>query len=1128
MADSVAGIIQELEGLGGEEEVHRVIYGDNMAAITILSTPDGPWRTRHLRLRSNVLRERLNNPEVWSVRHLPGSALPADYLTKAISPRSRWSQFFRFLKMMEPEVEEQIEEVRSQPEGEGLKKSVIAAGLGIVGLGLWKPVPGSALEKVKLAAMGALAAFVAVKTATMDRGRGIEVKEKPKIQAMRMIPLGAVQAVDPGRVRRSNGAVVIRTRWSDQRLDGYFDSRDEDGGDYWEFFPLRGMLRRHHVTPRLELFGHSAASEAVWEVADVQRDHLLPRRRTTILKMDEQGSVFHVHDYWTHFMPEDQYRPTVCDDLWVGFTDFALPGREPLEFMPPFDPSSGLSNPPTDDEEDDGPEEAGVSSTASPDSQEIDAPEEVEDDGQRGTWLTCGSTMLGCTTEIPEESEEEEPEVESGRPQLKMFRFTFGEPVAGDVVGSGDGRGPGRFPGERQEGLEDQSQRVHPTWTGQVELRSRRRNNVRVFTEMASPNWVRRYRADRGEGSDYWDLDGNLGRLRRHHIVRRQELFGHDPWDPNWATCPVARRDLSSWRRTTLLFTNGDVVYFVDQWNFREPLDQIRPSLCDQGWTGFTDFSLRDGEDVSAPAPLRDDDFPEEGQEEGEEEEEDGDPVVPHEPEGEPEGPDDPSKAVYDRPRGSNPNKRSASCMRGEDQSGGDASGGAASSSRGTSMRSSAARTEAAGVETEVEQGYSSTSTVIRRACEGTLTPTLARAMGLGIAAGLPGPADAQPSEEPDLDGELWTFGSVVMFLYTMVVVFVTLLVWWCMTRPSTSSRPVQTPEDRVEDRLWGRPDDVDVPGGVWDGVSGADYGEEDDSDSWISGEFAFSNRANWDIQEDETVNIWRGDREFPPPFGRGARHQNDRVFRPGQGRVRGRTPEELYRFQRRREEDVARSSSWQPRHSTPRPKTERRRRSSSSSTVGTSQSEVSGSFDGEGSFRLRVTTRGPALGKRRSSPTREGPEEGGGAGGEEGAAASLQPSEEASGEVQGEVRIGEEMPQENEMLSGTAATNLSEGGRNGEEPPTLESGPITPMTPTVAQIEVYHTEFGVVYHKRRDCYRLRQARRIMVCPNCAVCAPRQLNGERIFLDRMVYHLDASICNSSVLNVLRPCAVCGR
>ena len=199
----------------------------------------------------------------------------------------------------------------------------------------------------------------------------------------------------PGRGSRKSQ----KEQWSSGDPDGYFDGRDEDGGDYWEFFPQRGMLRRHHVTPRLELFGHSAASEAVWEVADVSRDHLLPRRRTTILKLDEQGSVFHIHDYWTHFLPEDQLRPTVCDDLWVGFTDFAVPGREPLEFMPPFDPHSGLSNPPMDDEEAEEAEDAGVSSTASPDSQEIDPPEEVENDGQRGTWLTCGTTMLGCLTE---------------------------------------------------------------------------------------------------------------------------------------------------------------------------------------------------------------------------------------------------------------------------------------------------------------------------------------------------------------------------------------------------------------------------------------------------------------------------------------------------------------------------------------------------------------------------------------------------------------------------------------------------------------------------------------------------------------------------------------------------------
>jgi len=31
-----------------------VIYGDNQAAVSVLSSRDGPWRTRHLRLRSHV------------------------------------------------------------------------------------------------------------------------------------------------------------------------------------------------------------------------------------------------------------------------------------------------------------------------------------------------------------------------------------------------------------------------------------------------------------------------------------------------------------------------------------------------------------------------------------------------------------------------------------------------------------------------------------------------------------------------------------------------------------------------------------------------------------------------------------------------------------------------------------------------------------------------------------------------------------------------------------------------------------------------------------------------------------------------------------------------------------------
>ena len=75
---------------GGGDQLQRVIYWDNQAAVSVLSSPDGPWRTRHLRLRSHVLCQRLQHKLRWAVRHLPGALLSADHLTKAVNPRARW------------------------------------------------------------------------------------------------------------------------------------------------------------------------------------------------------------------------------------------------------------------------------------------------------------------------------------------------------------------------------------------------------------------------------------------------------------------------------------------------------------------------------------------------------------------------------------------------------------------------------------------------------------------------------------------------------------------------------------------------------------------------------------------------------------------------------------------------------------------------------------------------------------------------------------------------------------------------------------------------------------------------------------------------------------------------------
>eukprot|EP00435_Cladocopium_sp_Y103_P001653 s4424_g1.t1 len=58
MGDSLSSLVEVVEG---QKVVQKIIYGDNTAAIAILENPDGPWRTRHLRLRANALRERLKD-----------------------------------------------------------------------------------------------------------------------------------------------------------------------------------------------------------------------------------------------------------------------------------------------------------------------------------------------------------------------------------------------------------------------------------------------------------------------------------------------------------------------------------------------------------------------------------------------------------------------------------------------------------------------------------------------------------------------------------------------------------------------------------------------------------------------------------------------------------------------------------------------------------------------------------------------------------------------------------------------------------------------------------------------------------------------------------------------------------
>ena len=163
---------------------------------------------------------------------------------------------------------------------------------------------------------------------------------------------------------------------------------------------------------------------------------------------------------------------SICDEPWVGFTDFALPGGEPLEFLPPFDPHSMLSEPGSDDEvgedgqendDEEGPSTGG--STTPQTSQEIEAPQSIEDD-DRNSWLTCGTTMLAPVAggeddhgqEDSSSSSEESDEGQRQRPSIKVFLHRRG--------GNGDGEEREDRRRERSRSRDDEDVRPEAEQSG--------------------------------------------------------------------------------------------------------------------------------------------------------------------------------------------------------------------------------------------------------------------------------------------------------------------------------------------------------------------------------------------------------------------------------------------------------------------------------------------------------------------------------------------------------------------------------------------------------------------------------------------------------------------------------------
>ena len=94
---SVQGLLEVMLELdGSDQNLEIIMYGDNSASIGMVSGSSGAsWRTRRLRIRAACLRQSLET-KGWILRHLRGTELVADGMTKQLSGQP-WERFIEDL-----------------------------------------------------------------------------------------------------------------------------------------------------------------------------------------------------------------------------------------------------------------------------------------------------------------------------------------------------------------------------------------------------------------------------------------------------------------------------------------------------------------------------------------------------------------------------------------------------------------------------------------------------------------------------------------------------------------------------------------------------------------------------------------------------------------------------------------------------------------------------------------------------------------------------------------------------------------------------------------------------------------------------------------------------------------------
>lgn len=206
-------VVQALEALltviHGHDNFEKLLCGDNSSAISILTKPDGPWRTRHLRLRSHGLREKLSSQKGdWKLRHQKGTELIADFLTKPITVPGEWKRFSSFVGL------------------EGIETPADKVGEDSQGIGRVPEKEGSTLGgSLRVAKLGVLMAIMG-KLANVDG----EVGSSMNVKAL-LVALMTAFVVRCWELCRSVSPSRLRNWFSEvhQNLDNHVDESNFEG-----------------------------------------------------------------------------------------------------------------------------------------------------------------------------------------------------------------------------------------------------------------------------------------------------------------------------------------------------------------------------------------------------------------------------------------------------------------------------------------------------------------------------------------------------------------------------------------------------------------------------------------------------------------------------------------------------------------------------------------------------------------------------------------------------------------------------------------------------------------------------------------------------------------------------------